>query len=398
MAIPRSKRVLIRSMKAKLKILKRPMVWGSATVVLLASYVGFEYLTHPERLLFSGSPDEEAGETAAPPFANATNRVGDRTLPPPEDNGIGADIDSLSLLFDEIQSNSGAIAPESGVETDSTAEQSENAENSEANQRRQGSSLSFNTPYDLLAGETSNASNSDSSRTSSSFYSRLFSTSPQSQESIAPPSFGLSGSRVSESESSLPTSAPGFSSPRLIPPSASVVSPLQQSIGQRFDSSSNPSGFSTSLPDAAPSGATPLGSEFTSSPLYPGGFSSPSPGTTGYRPPAALRSPTNPYTRLTNPAFTNPGNTGVAPLPSGFSSGVPMPQSAPYQATPYPTGYPSPNSGTTSYPGAVFPTQVTPSGTVALPNGQPNSSNLSNPNRRYTGGGRNGEINTFSNP
>ncbi len=388
MVIPRSKRVLIRSMKAKLSILKRPMVWGSATVVLLASYVGFEYLTHPERLTFSGNEGEETrGTVQSPSNSPIGATAGDRPLPPPEDNGIGADIDSLSLLFSEIQA----------ADVSADAEDGELSADTGANRDSSRGSLSFNTPYDLLTGD--NVSN-NAPETSSSFYSRLFSGSSPSRVGLAPSNFALQGSQVSGAESSFPAPSSGIP-PRSPSPSPSVASSLQQSIRQRSNQSEQ-SGFGMALPNAEVSETTPLRSEplnpeFASSPIYPGAVSSPYPGTTGYTSPAALRSPNNSYTRLTNPAFTNSGTTVAPATPNTVSPGVAVPQPAPYLSPPYRSHYPSSASGTTD-PGATVPTQPYLPGTVTSPDRQPSSPSSSNSSRRYTGGGRNGEINTFSNP
>ncbi|MGB3491806.1 MAG: hypothetical protein WBA57_03695 [Elainellaceae cyanobacterium] len=406
MAISHRRSLLMRSLKAKLSTLKRPKVWGAATVVLLASYVGLEYLIHPERLRFAGGTDSETGAAN-----DTTNQaIGDRPLPLSDDNGIGVgigvDIDSLPLLFDEIRVNDGTVSPSPEISAETEREAS--SENFEADQGSQNSSRSTNNPYGnpygLLNENESNMLSDEDSRTSDIFYGQLFSAPPPAPTSSP---FALQGSAESDEERLTPSSAWGLSSPRSTPSSSSRMSPLQDALGQQAADLSNQSESRSTIFEASPSGRSPLSAEFTPNVSYPGAVSSPSPGTTGYTSPAALRSPTNLYTGLTNPSIPSSApSSAVTPTPTTSGTlgrGVTLPPSVPYQASPNSMGYPSAipgtvTPGTTPYSGVTGLNQTEASGVIVLPNAQPNVSSPLNPNRRYTGGGRNGEMNTFSNP
>lgn len=389
MVTPHNKKIFIRSMKTKMATLKRPMVWGSAAVVLMASYLGFEYLTHPERLRFSGQSQigNEANESLSP--VNETTTTADSNiLPPSEDNGIGADIDSLSLLFNEIRAAGDAIAPNAEAEAPRLTDES--SRDAAANNRRASSMAAFDAPYDLLPQDRAETMDSGANA-SGSVYSRLFSGGSSTEPTILAPSssFLQQRSQASTGNPSTP-SVFGLGSTRsAATPSASQF-PLQDPLTQtpQASPSQGQSGVDPALvaPRTPNSGATP-------GPLYPGVQSSPNPGTTGYSTPSALRSPVNPYTRTVNPPPSSSSAASTTPSRSGY--GLSLPQAAPYPSNPYPSGYPN---GTTNYPGATVPTPGTSSGSINNPNAQPNSTTSDTSNRRYSGGGRGGRINTFSNP
>ncbi|MEL6320099.1 MAG: hypothetical protein AAFQ57_05545 [Cyanobacteria bacterium J06626_14] len=118
---------------------------------------------------------------------------------------------------------------------------------------------------------------------------------------------------------------------------------------------------------------------------------SPRPGTTGYTPPQALQSPVNPYTQQINPQVV-PTIPGQVLNPSSYV--VPNYQSVP-SVGPFRTSTPfSPSPSLTP----LFPSSAQQP-TISVPQNSFNPQVVpSSPTTRFNGGGRGGEINTFSNP
>jgi hypothetical protein len=87
----------IRYLKARLRILKRPAVWGSTAVLLLTLLSVYTLLQRPEWLTVN-----ESDRTPPVSDSEATPDVAPNALPPEEDSAIGIDIDNLSVLRSEI--------------------------------------------------------------------------------------------------------------------------------------------------------------------------------------------------------------------------------------------------------------------------------------------------------
>lgn len=401
MAFQKQYPVLTRSLKAKLLILKRPMFWGSTVVILLAVILGLEYLNHPERLLLSREASQ--GDDSASPSAldsSLPDQAFDGGLPPAEDNGIGVDIDNLPLLFSEIQAADRDDGDRLGEGALDSAEQNGLSQNGD----RPLSFLGFANPSaDSPADSTS--SRQGNSRTSS-YYDNLFSPAAaeaQPFESV-PASLSLFSSEtaIHNTLGNSTTSPSGTNFPTTLSPFIPAsAAPPQPSVGSLQPTPPQPqSGLSSESTPLSPGSAHSNSSN--SSPFSPqisGPQLAPLPGTTGYTVPPVLQTPSNPYTRRTTPQTTTP----TSPLlnsPSGIPSAAPSsPGTRPGSAT-APLGYPS-NGSAFQNPYSTMPTVPSPQSSDSVPPGTfatPQAPSQPTPVQRYSGGGRNGRINTFANP
>ncbi|NJN87449.1 MAG: hypothetical protein HC881_15515, partial [Leptolyngbyaceae cyanobacterium SL_7_1] len=99
--LPVSMHYSVRYLKARLRILKRPAVWGSATLMLLI-LVGFaEYWNQ-----------SESGEDGSQRHSGVAS-LDELAIPTPSeaDSAIGADIDTLPLLLDEFNFGETPLPP-----------------------------------------------------------------------------------------------------------------------------------------------------------------------------------------------------------------------------------------------------------------------------------------------
>lgn len=96
----------VRYLRARLRALKRPMAWGPATVLALIGLFTWEYWFHPE--LFRATNDiGTVGSTRFNPSVSS------------EDSAIGADIDSLAVLLQDLNANN--AAPGEGEQAEAQA-------------------------------------------------------------------------------------------------------------------------------------------------------------------------------------------------------------------------------------------------------------------------------------
>jgi hypothetical protein len=78
-------------LRARLRILKRPMVWGSAAAVLLSIFLCYEYWKHRDDI---GTTSRRPSSSRVASLENSPD-----TQLSPEDSAIGVDIDTLPLLL-----------------------------------------------------------------------------------------------------------------------------------------------------------------------------------------------------------------------------------------------------------------------------------------------------------
>jgi hypothetical protein len=301
----------LRYLKARLWFVKRPMFWGASAVLLLATFFIAEYWTQPGWF----QSREDAAASLDGPSEQAANQNSSMTLPPSEDNSIGADIDSLPLLFSEIE----------GFEDDGSGDDAQDDE------------LTDLFSESRLQGADDNGS--DSSSESSTFesadsYIRLFQpfdSDDASSESdfdllptVTPPSTPSTASTQGTVSDSFNEGYPANSSSSIV-----LTNPLQSAM-ERLSSSSDetsaplsnvlttPSVSPQNLPSsilATPPSISAPNTSGANSPYYQ---TSPPPGTTGYTMPSTLRmmpsSPAN-FTPSGNavPSVQIPGSS----LPSG---------------------------------------------------------------------------------
>lgn len=92
-----------RYLKARLRILKRPMVWGSLAMMLLVLGVFAEYWRRSDELFLLGG-DRSPSETGVASLDDLSETGRYRNLPSQDDSAIGADIDTLPLLLEDFSS------------------------------------------------------------------------------------------------------------------------------------------------------------------------------------------------------------------------------------------------------------------------------------------------------
>ncbi|MGJ3254337.1 MAG: hypothetical protein ACFE0J_24860 [Elainellaceae cyanobacterium] len=353
----------IRYLKARLQFIKRPMFWGASVVLVLATFFIAEYWTHPEwfqvdqsdRTPFNDGPSEEAA-----------NQDTSNDLPPVEDNAIGADIDSLPLLFDEIQG-----FDQDGTSDDGLAQAPDDPSSLFSEQLLSAPGSLESDAEDAREGDRSllNPFASGGARNdlpSSANFSNAVpsnnSPSLASPSSSALPSFGSLSSPASETASSSPGSG------------QSPGNPLQSAL-ERYNSSAPSTSQQFSPNASSPGSSSPSSSGVAGqNQTIPGGSpylqTSPAPGTTGYTLPPSLTVPSTsslgtsgrtPNSLQRQPgAFTAPSIVPpVAPNQSGtgFSPnqfpGTGIPNGGVPAYTPPPQSYPQPQSSQASPTSAV---------------------------------------------
>ncbi|MBE9181090.1 hypothetical protein IQ268_21245 [Oculatella sp. LEGE 06141] len=378
--------VSLRYIKARLRVLKRrPAVWGSAAGLLAIAIASVYWVTSDQGSTYSSNASGASGVTSLDGLTPGQRSTG--SLLSDEERAIGADIDNLPLLLDEMdnfnQSSSLGLTGEpsqatappelpqqailSGLDADvpllndnlgrGLERQQSSQSNSLTNQSRpSNSTLSDPVEFD------SNNSRSNGSGLSAA-------------EAQSPPGTGSFGVAPA-------TGVNGYNAPTTSDQSSSTSSPLQSAI-----ESSTPN---SAIAPAAPAAGMTTGQFNQNLPQ-----TSPPPGTTGYVIPPSLRAP--------NPVIPNSGvpNSGGYSNFNGYPSvpGLqPAPQLAPTIPQPQynpPQSYITPNYGTNQ-------TSVSPYGYSApVPQPQVTQPELQEAPLRRPGIGRpigGGEINTFSNP
>jgi len=389
MPLPQDYMGLVHDVKRLFK--RNPVL--SSTVLSVTALVAIAYLTSP---IIQRYGADEDGSPSSPQIsaADANNEIsGDRSSAEDfseDDIRIGADIDNVDALLRELEQNEG------NTESISRDENFSRDENSEQPRRP----LALLDPARLAGDSESRGSLA------------------QEQEGRSPILYdNLFNSSVPQENVDLAASIPSLFSPNLFPSSTSSpesplgnagafgnasVSPTQE-ISERslvtgqIQPTDSRIGNDSSLQPASSLNPVPL-QESTEMEQFQ---TSPSPGTTGYTVPQAFQAPINPYTQQVNPQF-------YQSYPS--ASGQPVSPSLPNALT---TSQPMVLPGLSNSPSGISPgfnnfnnSFVTP--TPIVPTVQPTFSvspnSFSVPTRdfaqprRYNGGGRGGEINTFSNP
>ncbi len=273
----------LRYLKARLWFVKRPMFWGASAVLLLATVFIAEYWTQPDWF----QTRDNAASSSNGPSEQAANQDGSTTLPPSEDNFIGADIDSLPLLFSEIQdfepNNLEAIGQDPGelanLFSDSSLTQSENTESDSVSQSTFGSADSYIRLFQPFTSDEDLQNNSDFNLLPSAALSTV--PSVPSNSGTEPATFG--GSYTSGSPSSTVLGNPLQSA--LERSLTDNGAPSAPTYGTQTPTSISPQNLPPSVL-AVPSGGGVQPNPVSNQPYYQ---TSPSPGTTGYTVPQTLR-------------------------------------------------------------------------------------------------------------
>lgn len=357
-----------RYVKARLRVLAKPIVWGPAALLVLASLFMWEYWTQPDRLRA-----DRINRTSGPDSTDL------RSFLSSEERAIGADIDSSSVLSGEIGST---LTPSPLLAEEEPTQANQTTQPGNTLQGRQNSQASLSTgqrPEQLNINPFSSGSLDRG-------LSLLGSSSSDTATGTANPNyiFGIDS----------------FNTPS--PSSSRQSTALQTALEQQSSSSSNQSSSSESEQQQTtaqqPVPSTPnqqllptpaLSGQGVSGQMLPRQFqTSPTPGTTGYTVPPVLNlapsTPQNSFTNLTRPQ-TAPGVPGAAQ----FSPSVAPIQQPNYSASPYQNVNQRLNNSGYSGPSYTVPDSLNQ--TQQLPRAEP--APFSAP--RSIGGGR---INTFSNP
>jgi hypothetical protein len=354
----------MRHLKARLQVLQRPMVWGSAAVLLAAGYFLSSYWSSLTGLTQSSS------QTPSNSRQNPLYR------PQATDPGSASGFGNLPGFSDPMgQSGIPGLTPVPSA----TSRQPSSINPFAASSPQGGISPVPSSPDSGLPNGTSPASSY-----SSGGFDAFGVGNPSGAGSTDP----TQGSRMLGSDrASTSESAP--------------VNPLQSALDRATHSTSSPSSGSTSaaqpsdsLPSATPSAisgtlpgssAVPGSSSSTApdamplSPVGQSGFqpyvprTSPPPGTTGYTVPPAFRTPAS----SSSSGFSN--FSRPQPLPGDYSA----PVNPPYATQPM-----LPNSSSSGYGSGSYtaPAGTQPAQSFSVPRSAPGQA---------IGGG---QINTFSNP
>lgn len=373
--------VSIRNLRARLQVLQRPTVWGSAAVLLLAIFFLAEYWGDPKQY---ASADRSSNYTRPNPLRPTA-------LDPYSSDGADfGNLPGLSNNFASPSQPSGTRPTNPNAQTGSTrsnlfqspssldsslSKQPENALDpvlsSLDSADRNSSSTAPGLLDDLGAGSSASAGTSSRQGGNSAIANPL-----QSALDRYGSSTGNSATGDSATSNTL---GDRLTNPSQVAPYSSPNSSVGQPGTEQSSTSPSPAGRSFSQFSSGQSFAQPYIPQ-----------NSPPPGTTGYVVPPAFRTaPTG-----------NEGNSSSSGLGfSGFSNSQPVPGAATPQFAPsrQTQGYGYTSSGSSSNSGYSSTPSGTPSGTQ-YQSPQSSTSSFSVPRAtpgRYIGGG---EINTFSNP
>ncbi|MGF1496441.1 MAG: hypothetical protein ACFB8W_06395 [Elainellaceae cyanobacterium] len=389
----------INTLKARLRLLRRPTVWASAAVMGIALMALISYWRSPNRQTAQNTP------TNVNEFQSGSDAS---RLPPAEDNSIGADLDNVELLLTEL----------SNQQIGADGLQPDQASTPDASDDAASDRLVLPDRFDSISSIL------NPSTIASSLSAEDGAIDPSSFEFAAPA--WSESLRAAETSLSLgPLFTPqDFSASRPVQPGSALLAspdnlstadanadaslplrfPLQEFM-EAADSRSQ-EGNSGAIAENPPTSTSPdwaTSSPSPTSPLLQGlpypywgdptqameerSPLTPLPGTTGYRVPPSLTD------------LQRQNALGNPPASSNITAPVADPLLVPAPALPS-SFTPAGVSPVSPYvPTAVQPTtglsdsfQVSP---AAPP--LPTTSQTSTP-APYTGGGRNGRINTFSNP
>ncbi|GAB4377082.1 MAG: hypothetical protein Kow00121_25560 [Elainellaceae cyanobacterium] len=357
MPVPKPLPASIRTLKARLKVLGRPAVWGSASILILALFFLSKYWQHPQQFL-----------------------------------GLEGDRESLPTSEASESTPPSPLDPFSSVEDAETTPQSESALAPFLADFEQNRLETLRLSRPLTSSERSNPA--------SSLPIPLIGVDPEGNSRTDLPNLGTSASFPTLSEDDLrnATAAPSTTNSQAQP----AVNPLQSALDRRATdspstsqvSSPTPAG-SASLSQAESTRTTATSASFRSGATYspqplPGQplpqqtliqpqfvpQTSPAPGTTGYRLPASLSSPVTDSAVGSFDRLSSPSN--IAPLPA-----LPPRSISPLVPPSLPSGN-AVNNGINPQPQVSQPLAVP--APFSVPRAVPG---------RTIGGG---QINTFSNP
>lgn len=429
----------LRYLKARLRPLTKPIVWGTATVLSLAGALTWTYFNHPEWLALTDNQQNSV--------SNDADNQPDLSQ---EDKSIGADIDRLSVLEQDLTEFEPALViPGTSSKKDTFLDEvMKKRQDGEGSRSQVLPEQSITNPFAAKSlNSFSNSGNSSSGKSSLGTYSNFIGESaPNTAGSLNLPTSvnqNSGAAPVSPLQSALDRNNTGDRSNIQNPNSTSVsplqsalnrdsegnrsniqnsdptsVSPLQsaleentpgnltggtskQTIADRLEQSSTQlSGQDRSgrLTPTEPYPGTPAQTATPVSP-YPGlpgyptlpgqGYTPspyPVPGATSYNVPSDPSNPVNSYTYLNQPQVPtvvappvqiNPSVTTVTPNNLGRS---------PFQSTNPSTGYSNPGFNPNAVNSGLQPYQMQTPSNFSIPRPIPG---------RYIGGG---QINTFSNP
>jgi hypothetical protein len=357
MSLPRQSPNSFRYLKARLRILKRPMVWGSASALILAVILFAEYWNHADWFNLPVAESDRSSSTGVASLDSLPESTAN--IPDREGSAIGGDIDSLPVLINGLNAGQSPAGSQSNQDKSNNTQQpssvpsSAPASPSPQSQPNQNPLASRNNPF---------LSNSQDSRPFNLNLPIL------NQDS--------GGSDSTFSAASNPAATAGFASGTDLlanpsQPAFNSSSPLQTVIERMPSASSEPTSTSrnsqpqpgtpsvSSQPQGVPTQALPTRTvtpNLAPSPLP----MSPPLGSTGYTMPPTLRSAPS-SAPASAPTYTNPtgyqmppalrqqnvpsastnqsglGQTNVQTSP--YNSNLPGGAVNPYQA-------PLPNSGT----------------------------------------------------
>ncbi|HEY9648185.1 MAG TPA: hypothetical protein V6C88_17545, partial [Chroococcidiopsis sp.] len=167
----------IRYLKARLRVLKKPAVWGSLSLVLLTLGTFAVYWKY-SKILGKGSqaqsPASNTGSGTGVASLDGLPRTGNNSsIPSQSDSAIGADIDTLPLLLNDFSSPSTVGSPVGNGEgsadgnTEGAAGSSDRSKEGDAADDRR-SRPTVSPRLTLISPSDRNTSSSDSSNGNSS--------------------------------------------------------------------------------------------------------------------------------------------------------------------------------------------------------------------------------------
>jgi hypothetical protein len=385
MPLPNQSSNSLRYLKARLRILKRPMVWGSASALILAVLLFAEYWNHSD---WFSLPAANGDRSSSSGVASLDSLPGSPdNLPSQEDSAIGADIDSLPILLNGGQAldaeQSGQARPDSNRNNQQTPTASSTPGSTQPPGSNQNPLASRNNPF-LGNSQQGN---------------RAF--------DLNLPTFNPSNGGANPSDSAAATTGLASGIDLLATPGQPIpmaTTPLQTNLENAAASNNNSAGTGDRAQTQSDTALTPTDTRLAPGQLLPTQRLSTSPtqspvplqmspplGTTGYTLPPTLRNVPSSAPGASSSSYSNP--TGYQAYP-----GLQAPQIAP--TLPNQTRYGQSNVQTPGFNGNL-PTGVTPYG-AAQPNQnaaprveyvEPEPLPFTAP---YSRGG--GEFNTFSNP
>ena len=394
MALPFSKNALMRDFK---RLVRKQPIAMSLTMAGAAGAIALIAIPFSQQP--NGTDESRQADENTPTDLLNSEIFTEDTVLSDDDIRIGADIDNLDVLLNELELSDDAADTENPQGQDPSLRQS-----NRASPLLELSDMANPEPTDA----TSNVNNNERSP---SIYDDLFSpiTVPDNTDLAVPIRSLLSGgmqpnsntpssnttngnqmgresfgnSQITNTVSNEVLRYPATASNNLISSEAATQNQSNPVVPNRL----NPGSLNQAANQTS-SGSLQLSTDAIQL------QTSPLPGTTGYRIPQAFQSPINPYTQQVNPQF-NPSSLGqfaTPTLPSALT--VPQPLSSP--------GFPTTNIGPSSgFNNSTWIAPGIPTTQPFTPNPQPSfaiPTTQTPQSTRYNGGGRGGEINTFSNP